>query len=92
MTASDPKRNRDLGARDNILVFFSPEEPTFSGHSHFPEVRTQVSYISKNLSSEMPDFLGLMVFPQAPEVLGPPTSPSPGTTGRPSFSLWGQNA
>ena len=73
-------------------MFFSPEEPSFSGHSHLPEVRTQVSYISKNLSSEMPDFLGFMVFPKAPEVLGPPPtahhtpSPSPGTTGRPSFS------
>ena len=74
-------------------MFFSPEEPSFSGHSHLSEVRTQVSYISKNLSSEMPDFFGLMVFPKAPEVLGPPPppppqppSPSPGTTGRPSFS------
>lgn len=47
-----PQEERRLGARDNILgFFFSPEEPSYSGHSHLPEVRTQVPppHIPRNL-------------------------------------------
>lgn len=45
-------RGKETWARDNILgFFFSPEEPSYSGHSHLPEVRTQVPppHIPRNL-------------------------------------------
>lgn len=39
-----PQGKRILGARDDILgFFFSPELPSYSGHSRLPEVRTQGS-------------------------------------------------